>query len=85
LVQMIGLMGKIHNAALQSPRGSPGYFFGLGDKMQSYNCLTCAKLKRENERLQAEVTRQAHRWNELKKWIISQEQTSHANQVPKES
>lgn len=53
--------------------------------MQSYNCLTCAKLKRENERLQAEVTRQAHRWNELKKWIISQEQTSHANQVPKES
>ena len=37
------------------------------------NCLECAKLKRENERLKAEVIRQGQRWLELKKFIISQE------------
>jgi len=36
-------------------------------------CLECAKLKRENERLQAEVIRLSQNWLELKKFIISQE------------
>jgi len=38
-------------------------------------CIDCAKLKRENERLQAEVIRLAQNWLELKKFIINQERT----------
>jgi len=36
-------------------------------------CLDCAQVKKENERLQAEVIRLAQNWLDLKKLIISQE------------
>lgn len=38
-------------------------------------CLECAKLKRENERLQAEVIRLAQNWLELKKIILEREKS----------
>ena len=38
------------------------------------NCIDCARLKAEIERLQAEVIRQSQRWLELKKTIIKLEE-----------
>ncbi len=37
------------------------------------DCLECAKLKRDNEKLQAAVIRAAQSWIDLKKFILSQE------------
>lgn len=48
-------------------------------------CLECAKLRKENERLQQEVIRQASRWLKLKKFVISLEQDPDANSEYAES
>jgi hypothetical protein len=37
------------------------------------HCFECARLKRDNERLQQEVIRLAQNWLDLKKFVLNQE------------